>query len=535
MTDPGLRFATNRTVVPFGELRGTFRGSNDGWDVGAAGGAGDDRLAAVYQGSWQTGEDLRFPGGRVRDTGYQTQQHGVQTGFRTPTGQWSADARWTRTREAGTPALPMDMIEDDGWLAGARHVGDYGFGLVEGRVYHHEIEHLMDNYSLRPAAGARMFSPATSDDTGFSLGTRLPRGTHSWGVGADFHLNAFDAYQQNAGTGARQDTLNDATRQRAGLYTEWQAAWSDRWMTLVGLRGDAVWSDAAGVGRFYPASAADAAAFNATDHDRTEANLDAMAGVRFRPGEGSHYELSFARKNRAPSLLERYLWTPLSASAGMADGRTYLGDLDLDSETSHQVAASGIWHGRRWEARVTPFYNRVGDYIQGTPVDRLDAAGRRVLQFRNLSEAELYGAEGAFEFTLVTNLVARTRVSYVRGLDLDNDDNLYRIAPLRGDVELEYQVRGWRARALVEWAARQDDVAEYNDEPPTPGYALLHLEAGYRFRRYAEATVGLANVFDDDYAQHLGGINRVAGGDVAVGERLPGAGRFVYASLRLAF
>jgi iron complex outermembrane receptor protein len=36
------------------------------------------------------------------------------------------------------------------------------------------------------------------------------------------------------------------------------------------------------------------------------------------------------------------------------------------------------------------------------------------------------------------------------------------------------------------------------------------------------------NLFDKYYADHLGGINRVSGGDVAVGAHLPGAGRFLY-------
>ena len=57
-----------------------------------------------------------------------------------------------------------------------------------------------------------------------------------------------------------------------------------------------------------------------------------------------------------------------------------------------------------------------------------------------------------------------------------------RIAPLHGTVRLEYHWRGWRSGLEVELVDRQSKVADYNGELPTPGYALLHLRAGYTFR-----------------------------------------------------
>jgi iron complex outermembrane receptor protein len=394
----------------------------------------------------------------------------------------------------------------------------------------------MDNYSLRPlAAGAmRMFSPAKSDDLSAKLAAALPQDKHTFRGGVDFHGNTFDAYQQNAATGAQQDTLNDASRARLGSYLELQSDWSDPWRTLIGIRNDTVWSHADDIANSFPASAAERAAFNGQSHDFTDVNFDAMAAVRFTPNRNSSYELAFARKNRAPSLLERYLWTPLSASAGQADGRTYLGNLDLDPETSHQVALTADWHGDRWQVKFTPFYNLVSDYIQGTPINRV-VAGQPVLQFQNQDRAELYGVDGEAHYDLTKQFTLRGQVSYVRGRNLDTDDNLYRIAPLHGAVSLDYRWRGWRSGLEVELVDRQSEVAAYNGELPTPGYALLHLRAGYTFREHLSVDVVLENVFDEDYADHLGGINRVLSSDVPVGAHLPGAGRFVSVSVNYKF
>ncbi len=132
-----------------------------------------------------------------------------------------------------------------------------------------------------------------------------------------------------------------------------------------------------------------------------------------------------SRWSRAPSLVERYLWTPLNASAGLADGRTYLGNLDLDPETSMQIALAATRKGDCWYAGVTPFYQNVYHYIQGMPIGRKDMNGQPVLQYVNIDRAELYGAEltGGWEFT--DELTLDTTLSYVRGRNMDTGDDLY--------------------------------------------------------------------------------------------------------------
>ena len=46
---------------------------------------------------------------------------------------------------------------------------------------------------------------------------------------------------------------------------------------------------------------------------------------------------------------------------------------------------------------------------------------------------------------------------------------------------------------------------------------------------------GVENLLDRHYVEHLSGYNRNGFGDVAVGARLPGAGRSAYLRLRVAF
>jgi iron complex outermembrane receptor protein len=529
------RFATNQNVLGFVGARAQVETANRGFGVDGKAGVANRKLSASYAGAWMTAEDYRFPGGIVRATGYTSQNHRMLLGAQTSPGILTLDVGLGSTRDAGTPALPMDMIEDDSTRLRGSFQRKLEAGELGVRGYYHDIDHLMDNFTLRPAGMMRMFSPATSQDFGGGVDLELPAGEHRLGTGLEFHGVRFDAYQENAANGLRQDSFNEIQRDRIGGYVEWRAAWHSRWETLLGVRSDGVLSDAGRVEQAFPPSSGDQAAFNASDRSREEFNIDATATVRYRAHRHLSLEAGYARKSRAPSIVQRYLWTPLSASAGQADGRRYLGDLNLNSETSDQVGLTLAGHGTNWLVRVTPFYQWVQDYIQGTPIARLDPLGRPVLQFQNQDRVELYGIEANARYQPFPFLALRGQLGYVRGRNLSTDDNLYRIAPLRGTVALDHFWGVYRGTVEVVLVDSQDQVSRYNSEPSTPGYALLNLQVRLALHRNIDLSLALNNVFDERYADHLGGINSVMGSDVPVGERIPGMGRSLITQLGVKF
>jgi len=525
---PEPRFADEGSDEVSGDMGAIYRGSHDAFGATAKLRYQTAGLAAAWSGGWSTADDLRFPGGRARATGFDTMRSDLRMAVRTETGYVAVDGGLTRTRDAGTPALPMDMIRDDSWHVGLRHKTRRGADTVETRVYVHDIDHLMTNYTLRPAA-MRMEAPATSRDYGIRSVWSRDTGAGAARLGVDVHRNDFDADQVNVMSGARRDTFADNRRERIGVFAEWEDGISDAWTVLAGIRGDHVNTRAGRVrpGFGPPQVAADAAAFNAGDRRHDDFLVDAMAALRFEPDEKTTWELAVAMNNRAPSLVERYLWTPLNASAGLADGRRYKGNVDLDPETSFQVSGAVERRGAGWELRFSPFLQYVDDYIQGRP----DSGGGGFLQFQNLDRARIYGADFEARHALTEGLTVSGFVSCVRGRDMENNDNLYRIAPLRGLVDLEWAGGPWEAHLECEWADAQDDTAAFNGEPATPGYGLWHVRLARELDVGARVELGVENVFDKRYADHLAGINRVEGSDVAVGQRMPGAGRFLYATV----
>jgi iron complex outermembrane receptor protein len=359
-----------------------------------------------------------------------------------------------------------------------------------------------------------------------------PRGSANLRLGAAAHANEFDAFQRNVMTSATQDIMRDATRDRAGLFIEWEAGGTRGLRGYYGVRTDYVRSDTDDILNSFPPAAADLAAFNARDHDKDAWHLDATTQWRYAAaGSSLEYHAGLARKTRSPSLLERYLWTPLSASAGQADGRTYLGNLALRPEVSHQASVGVAFRRPGVSLRPSLFYNRVTDYIQGTPIARVDGNGNPVLQYQNV-DAELYGIDGDWRWQAATLVALGGTLSYVRGENRDTNDNLYRLAPLNGLVYADFHSGRWNHRAEVKAAARQDRVANYNDEQESDAWAILTLRTEWISAQW-RLRAGVENLLNENYHDHLSGFNRVNDGDVAVGDPIPGAGRFAYVNATL--
>jgi iron complex outermembrane receptor protein len=533
------RFGSTDQMEAFGSLSASASSANHGTQGRLNVGTANQQVSLGYTGETQSGDDLKFPGGTVRASGYELTKHDLTLGTKVAGGTLRLDLGRHESRDAGTPALPMDMVKDNADKIALSYLGELSFGTLEARIYQHDIDHLMDNYSLRGQTTG-MQAPATSKDTGYQLNLSVPSGSHTYRVGMEYLTNDFDVYSQSSSLAAAtiKDNIRHASRDRLGVFGEWEAKLSPQWKTLLGLRSDTVKSDAAAVTRLGMAPSAmvqaDAARFNAASRNRTDHNWDLAAQAVYSASATSDYEFGIARKTRSPNLMERYVWSPNNATAGLADGRTYLGNLDLKPEVSHQFSVAADWRGTDWQVKPGVFYNRVNDYIQGTSTGRKDGADKVVLQYNNI-DAELYGLDLSWQYQAATALTLSGNLAYVRGKNRTTADNLYRIAPLQAIVNADYKTGPWTHRAEWHLAAAQTDVSSFNGETATAGYGLLHARTQYAVQKNLNVHFGIENLLDKTYAEHLSGINRVSGSDVALGARLPGAGRFAYVALDYTF
>jgi iron complex outermembrane receptor protein len=160
------------------------------------------------------------------------------------------------------------------------------------------------------------------------------------------------------------------------------------------------------------------------------------------------------------------------------------------------------------------------------------------LVFTNI-DAKLYGADLNWQYPINSHFKLSGIASYVRGKRDDNStsnkDDLYRIIPLNARFNLNYQQDDWQSNLAVHFYHKQSHVSQLNNEKVSKGYAVVDWQADYFISSGLVARVGINNLLDKQYNDHLNGINRAAGSDVVVGNKMPAMGRNIYLAFDYQF
>ena len=153
------------------------------------------------------------------------------------------------------------------------------------------------------------------------------------------------------------------------------------------------------------------------------------------------------------------------------------------------------------------------------------------LQFENV-DAVFYGFDVDWNYRFADHWSLSGVLNLVRGERDDVDDDLYRVVPNNAVLALGYVTERWGASASMRWFDDQDRVSAENGELVTSGYEVLDVGGFVNINDRLRLGFGIKNLTDEEYADHLGGINRVRGNnDIGLGQRLPGYGRSAFASL----
>jgi len=433
---------------------------------------------------------------------------------------------------SGTPALPMDIMYVRGGLYNGKYQWDLGDGRqlrIEG--FYQKMRHLMNNYTLRTSATQKS-NRTTVEAGGYKLAWDMPLfdGDLSLGFDADKSLNNANVAIAAMG-GINIHFFNDTQRDRYSAFAEWSKDLTEDLSMEVGVRYTHIWSNTGNAIVNMGPKVADANAFNALDHRRNFDFVDFDAIFRYALSDQLDIEVGLGRKNRAPSYQALYLWTDASSVGGLADGNTYLGNLNLKHETAYQFDLGLDWHTDKAYVSPRVYYHYIEDYIQGLKTARALAKGANILEFSNV-DAHLFGVDLEAGYSIDENWRLDAGLNYTRGQILSSpvalsNDNLYRIAPLNGRTQVTYQNNGWMGSVEGVFFARQGDVAAYNDELKTAGYMLMNVRASYEPIKNLVIGTGVENILDKRYQNHLGGYqlhNRNNG-------RVFMPGRNVYATL----
>ena len=496
------------------------------------------------------GDDISTPVGEIRPSGLARERYDLSYAFDDGNSSLLLFAGRLDTTDAGTPALPMDIryIQTD--MAGLQMGASVTESLfLQGRVAWNDVEHLMDNFSLRAAPMPMQYRQNLAHGSGaqFELSGLLSGNESSVRFGFDGILADHDAVITNPNMAMFSVTnFNAVDRDVHGAFVEWRAD-RERSDFEVGARYKLVRTDAGTVGATgmsgMMAMNVDmlANAFNAADRSLEWRGVDAVVKYRYALSETTEWIVELGSKTRAPSYQELYLWLPLEATGGLADGRTYIGVLGLSDERSNEIVIGFTSDLDRFSISPQIYFRKIGNYIQGIPSTNMLAnsvsmmmTGAPALQFANV-DAEVWGADLAWKLTLTNNWFLDGIASYSRGRRTDVNDNLYRLAPLNGSIGLTYTTGDWSIKPELMVSDRQDKVSTYNGEGQTPGFGRVNIAFAWHGHDSWRIEARVDNVFDKAYQDHLAGINRAAGSDIPQGVRLYGAETTLSAGVSFSF
>jgi iron complex outermembrane receptor protein len=425
-----------------------------------------------------------------------------------PSAGHQLSARYTRQRTDHVlyPYLLMDAI----WDNADRLSVDYqapGLGPhvqgVKAQVYWSAVDHWMTNaYRSSSTAAPRPYSMGT-DATTFAVGGRVDANLGTTSVGVEAYRRHWNAETVMAGMGsyAPQYSIPDVNTDSAGVFVEHGRVLGTRASLDVGGRIDRI-------ATFADPAKANVALYTAyhgaSGTSRTDVLPSGSARLIVQLASGIDLTAALGHTARVAEANERFfalrrMGTDWVGNPALAPARNSGVDLSLSFQRPRlTLTASGYLDAVHDEIVV---YSAVR---QTMAPGVMNAAAR---SYAN-ADARMRGFEATGSVSVLAPLSISGDLSYVRGTmtprpeDGITSTDLAEMPPLR--ARLRARLDTGRVFAEIEGvaSASQTHLDRMLGEAATPSYAIANLTAGLRRGRLS-ATVGVANLFDAYYVEHL--------------------------------
>ena len=406
---------------------------------------------------------------------------------------------------------------------------------IEAQVNYNYNDHVMDNYSLRRPPivemthdGMRMEmeNPSSMQVTRRTLNTRLAM-TSEWDKLS--LITGIDS-QQNHHAGSMKSMMMDmplTTNMKFysyGAFGELSYQFNDAYKLVSGARIDQVKIDALQL------------------HDERKETLPS-AFIRLEnqhPEHNAKTYIGLGYVERVPDYWE--LFSTAHGNTGMS--KPTFNDLNtektlqLDLGYQHQHGALSSW--------VSAYAGLINDYIlmsyhnhSTTGMSGHDHGSSFSAGAKNV-DATIAGAEAGIGYQFTDAIQADLSAMYAWGENTDSHQPLPQISPLEGRFNLRYVQDKYSLGLLFRAVAKQDRISLNQgnivgyDMAESKGFTTLAVNASYNIQKDLSLAVGIDNVLDKTYTEHLNKAGS-SGFGFASNEQFNNTGRNYWARLSMKF
>ncbi len=534
----------------YGSADAGFDGNSQSWFSGAQATGGTDQAYVKATARIKDAENYEDGNGNVVRSSFAEKSGGFALGITPEDTHLYAGYDFKKIDDALFPGAGMDSVlaENQTFRLGfEKHYANQLLSLINVSAYGTLVDHVMDTYSLRPNPTMFARVDSQSDTFGAKLKTDFTLSDQTVHSVVEWRRNNRNSDKYMGMMASNVSNLQsvmwpDITLDEIGLGLETSFILSEQDLLVVGGRYDYVSVE---YGRANDVAAASGLSANdlyrqfygATAKDEHEHNLSGLLRLEHKLDNDTTLYSALSRSVRTADATERGL---ANYTMMMGNNLSWVGNPNIKPEKHHQLEAGVSVAKEEWDTNVSLYANRVSDYIlrdsaRGQNGILVTATNADI--YRNV-DALLSGVEVEGSWDIAQNWTLSADATYTYGENLDDDMVLAQIPPLQGHVNL-----AWLASDAItvnqgmRWATTQTrvdtdpTVGSGLDVGKTSGYAVFDFNTIVKHTEDARFIIGVNNLFDQTYANHLNRSNISDPTQIQVNE----PGRSFYAQLKITF
>ncbi|MGN7610753.1 TonB-dependent copper receptor [Magnetococcales bacterium HHB-1] len=496
---------------------------------------GNKNIYGRFIGNLNRGEDYKTGNDQTVRASYR-ERSGHMTLALTPSEDHNLklDYTVTRARDLTYAGAGMDTpyTDNDTWQIkwNLQRPGSL-LSALKAEFYLSQVDHLMDNYSLRSVGAMYMRAPSNSDTWGGRIHLQLKTAATDWLIGLDYQNNQREAIRYAGGTEAAALTTIQSylwpqvTIATTGLFAEVSRNFADTRMIKAGLRWNHVSAEAKKTD-IDPSGAMNVSADTLYNRyygygyaAQSENNISALFRFEqdFMDGEATFYT-TLSRSVRTADATERFM-----AGNNMTAASRWVGNPAIDPEKHHQfeIGLLGEYNDWNFDGNLNADY--VQDFILRDRAHSTDATVGNATIYRNV-KALLWGGELAINRHWNNHLKSGLSLSYIHAENRTDNRAVAQIPPLEIGLTTDYKGEMWNFGGklrLVKSQTRLDNdtsVGSGLDANSSPGFATLDLYGQVTPVGDMKIKFGVNNLLDHHYAEHLNRSNTFDADQVRVYE-----------------